>query len=76
VLFVGLHVSIDELNRREKARGDRPAGSAASDYDAIHRGLRYDLEIDAESDLATNVELVLSAWKTPREPSALFAGLS
>jgi chloramphenicol 3-O phosphotransferase len=72
VLFVGLHCSIEELSRRERLRGDRPVGSAASDYEAIHRGLRYDLEIDAESDLDANVRLVLSTWTAPRVRSALF----
>jgi chloramphenicol 3-O phosphotransferase len=72
VLFVGLHVSVDELNRREKVRGDRPAGSAEADYHSIHRGLRYDLEVRTDADLDANVAAILAAWSRPRGRSALF----
>jgi chloramphenicol 3-O phosphotransferase len=72
VLFVGLHISVDELNRREQARGDRPAGSAEADYYSIHRGLRYDLEVRSDADLDANVAAILAAWSGPRGRSALF----
>jgi chloramphenicol 3-O phosphotransferase len=72
VLFVGLHVSVDELNRREKARGDRPAGSAEADCHSIHRGLRYDLKVQTDSDLDANVTAILAVWSGPQGRSALF----
>jgi chloramphenicol 3-O phosphotransferase len=72
VLFVGLHVSVDELNRREQARGDRPAGSAEADYHSIHRGLTYDFELDTRNDVEANIRQVLAAWSAPRTRSALF----
>jgi chloramphenicol 3-O phosphotransferase len=73
VLFVGLHVPLDELERREAARGDRPVGSAAADYHSVHAGLRYDLELDAQVDVVHNVERLLAAWRVPRGRSAFFA---
>ena len=74
VLFVGLHVSLAELNRREAARGDRPVGSAEADFHAIHRGLTYDLKLETGRDLEANVERVVAAWQGPRGRSAFFAG--
>ncbi|MFD9561708.1 chloramphenicol phosphotransferase CPT family protein [Streptomyces sp. NPDC059994] len=46
VLFVGVHCPMDELARREQARGDRPAGLAAHQYDVVHGHGDYDLECD------------------------------
>ncbi|SNY90371.1 chloramphenicol 3-O phosphotransferase [Cohaesibacter sp. ES.047] len=63
VLFIGLHCPIDILEAREKARGDRPRGSAVADYHSIHKGLRYDLELDALEPLEENVETVIAAWR-------------
>ncbi|MEU4171185.1 AAA family ATPase [Streptomyces sp. NPDC026665] len=46
VLFVGVHCPLEELVRREQARGDRPPGLAAHQYDLVHRHGDYDLECD------------------------------
>ncbi|MFJ8825866.1 chloramphenicol phosphotransferase CPT family protein [Streptomyces sp. NPDC102467] len=46
VLFVGVHCPLDELVRREQARGDRPQGLAAHQYELVHRHGDYDLECD------------------------------
>ncbi|MET8099239.1 AAA family ATPase [Streptomyces sp. NPDC005236] len=46
VLFVGIHCPLEELVRREQARGDRPPGLAAHQYDLVHRHGDYDLECD------------------------------
>ncbi|WP_077799904.1 chloramphenicol phosphotransferase CPT family protein [Streptomyces sp. JHA26] len=46
VLFVGVHCPPEELARRERARGDRPVGLAAQQYDLVHRHGDYDLECD------------------------------
>lgn len=49
VLFVGVHCPLDELTRREQARGDRPSGLAAHQYDLVHRHGDYDLECDTST---------------------------
>lgn len=72
VLFVGLHCPVDELNRREQERGNRQIGSAEADHHAIHRGLRYDLELDGTREPDANAGRILSAWHAPRARSALF----
>jgi chloramphenicol 3-O phosphotransferase len=74
VFFVGLHCPVAELTRRETARGDRPIGSAEQDERTIHRGLRYDFEIQSELPAAENADRVLTAWKARRSPSAFAAG--
>lgn len=73
VIFVGLHVALAELNRREAARGDREVGSAEADFHSVHKGLRYDLELDTGGDLPGNVDRVLALWAAPPARSAFFA---
>ncbi len=72
LFFVGVHCSLPELIRREEARGDRPAGSAELDYNRIHRGLRYDFEVNSEEPLEVNVRTVLSAWRSRSGRSVFF----
>ena len=47
--LVGVHCAPEELDRRERSRGDRPAGQARSQLDRVHAGLVYDLEVDTTS---------------------------
>ena len=49
VLFVGVHCRLDELARRERARGDRPLGLAAHQYELVHGHGDYDLECDTST---------------------------
>jgi chloramphenicol 3-O phosphotransferase len=44
--FVGVHCSALELQRRERARGDRKPGLAIEQLAAIHVGKIYDVEVD------------------------------
>ncbi|WUG41094.1 chloramphenicol phosphotransferase CPT [Kitasatospora sp. NBC_00458] len=46
VLWVGVRCDGAVAAGREVARGDRTIGMAASQADAVHRGVRYDLEVD------------------------------
>jgi chloramphenicol 3-O phosphotransferase len=46
VLFVGLHCSLDELERRELGRDARRQGFARQQFESIHQGKLYDLELD------------------------------
>ncbi len=63
VFMVGVHCPLDELQRREAARGDRPAGMAATDFEIAHRHCAYDLEIDGTQDPAASAEALLRAWQ-------------
>jgi chloramphenicol 3-O phosphotransferase len=44
--FVGLFAPLDVLEARERERGDRLIGLARWQFDRVHNGLSYDLEID------------------------------
>ena len=47
--WVGLVAPLDVLEARERARGDRQIGLARWQYDLIHRGITYDLEVDTST---------------------------
>lgn len=69
VFFVGLHCSLEELESRERARMDRPMGSAAEDYRTVHAGLEYDLEIHSHRSPEENASLLIDAFKSRLGPS-------
>ena len=45
-LWVGVRCSANVAAAREAARGDRVHGMAAGQAELVHRGVRYDLEVD------------------------------
>lgn len=49
VFLVGVMAPLDVLEARERARGDRDIGLARWQFDRVHRGLRYDLEVDTST---------------------------
>jgi chloramphenicol 3-O phosphotransferase len=47
ILFVGVHCPLEELERREEARGDRILGQARSQLQFVHQqNESYDIEVD------------------------------
>jgi chloramphenicol 3-O phosphotransferase len=46
VLWVGVRCAPEAAAAREAGRGDRVRGMAASQAEAVHRGVVYDLEVD------------------------------
>ncbi len=44
---VGVFAPLDVLEERERRRGDRMIGLARRQFDRVHKGIRYDLEVDA-----------------------------
>jgi len=44
---VGLFAPLEVLEAREEARGDRLIGLARWQHERVHRGKRYDLQLDA-----------------------------
>lgn len=73
VFFVAVHCPLDLLIEREKARGDRPLGSARRDFETIHVGKSYDLELDARDGPEANVDKLLAAWRSGRRRSSFSA---
>lgn len=71
VFFVGLHCSLEELERREQQRGNRRKGDARSDLRFVHQGKIYDLELDSEkATVEENVEALIEGWWGRKRPSA------
>lgn len=62
VFFVAIHCDVKELERREQARDDRVIGSAAQDFQIIHQGKTYDLELNSNVSVDENVSKLLTAW--------------
>lgn len=46
LLFIGLYCPLDELERREQKRDARRQGFARQQFENIHKGKIYDLELD------------------------------
>jgi len=46
---VGVFAPLDVLETRERQRGDRMIGLARWQYDRVHAGMTYDLELDTSS---------------------------
>lgn len=69
VYFVGVHCPLPLLVERELARGDRSLGSARQDFETIHIGRRYDLEVSSENGVEANVAEILTGWRSGRRAS-------
>ncbi|MCM2395748.1 chloramphenicol phosphotransferase CPT family protein [Rhizobium sp. S95] len=70
VFFVAIHCPLDVLIERETARGDRPLGSAKRDFETIHIGKTYEIELQSEDGVEENVETLLRAWRGSRRSSS------
>lgn len=71
-LYVGVYCPLEEVERREQARGDRKPGYARSQYDLVHRHGPYDITVDTSVLGPQEVaEVIKTALATPRvAPSA------
>lgn len=70
VWLVGVHCSLAELERRERARGNRPRGLAQEQYSTIHATALYDIEVDttvaSPEDCALTIKAKLSEQAMPQ----------
>lgn len=70
VYFVGIHCPLVELERRERARGNRRIGEARNDFETIHELASYDLELDSTRPAEDNASALITAWKQRGRPTA------
>jgi chloramphenicol 3-O phosphotransferase len=71
VFFVGVQCGVEELERRERARGDRPPGQASGQIAAVHSHRSYDLVCNTENATAREcAQQIVSAWVTASRPTA------
>jgi chloramphenicol 3-O phosphotransferase len=74
VFLVGVHCDLDELDRREKDRGDRRIGEGRThvETDVIHTFGPYDFDVDTTAGVSPAVVTsVLDAWNLRGEERAL-----
>ena len=70
VLFVGVHCSLEELERREKQRDRRP-GLAKHQFEVVHAYAIYDIEVDTTStSTETCAQKIKRAFEHMPEPTA------
>ncbi|WNV88554.1 phosphotransferase-like protein [Umezawaea sp. Da 62-37] len=62
VVFVGVHCPVDELRRREIARGDREPGQAESQLALVHAHGLYDVECDTGVESPLDCALRIKAF--------------
>ena len=78
VVLVGVHCPPEELERRERERGDRPAGLAARQLKQVHAHGIYDLECDTSRatprECALRIKEFLPDRPTPTAFQRLRAG--
>lgn len=72
VMFVGVRCSLPELERRERARGDRHLGISANQFDRVHAHGSYDLEVHTDQSSAAECarQIVTYLDREPRSQPA------
>ena len=62
ILLVGVHCSLEELNRRERQRQDRTIGEAAAQIHLVHRYFIYDVEVDSSAKAPSELALEIMEY--------------
>lgn len=64
VVFVGVHCDLDELQRREREREDRPVGLAAQQLKQVHAHGAFDVECDTTASSAHDCALLVKKFQS------------
>lgn len=75
VLFVGVLCELDELERRERQRGDRAEGTARSQIRQIHTHNTYDITIDTTKSRSEGCTMQIIERLTDGRPFTAFQEL-
>lgn len=70
VFFVGIHCPLEELERRERQRGDRRLGVARTDFEVVHTFGSYDFEVSSTENADVVASRVAAEWQARASPSA------
>ncbi|WP_053367873.1 chloramphenicol phosphotransferase CPT family protein [Bacillus sp. FJAT-27245] len=62
VYFIGVHCSLEELERRELARGNRKIGSAKAQLEQVHKHIIYDYEVDTSNASSRECALMIKEY--------------
>ncbi len=72
VFMAGVRCELGELERREIARGDRVAGQARGQFDLVHAGVVYDIEVDTtQSDAEVSAAAIAAKVEDGSRPEAV-----
>ncbi len=70
VLYVGVHCPLEELERRERERGDRDIGQARAQLEHVHKYDVYDVEVNSVLDgLDVAVQKIVDALRKADFPT-------
>ena len=72
VFLIGITCEAEELARREKQRGDRPAGLAVGQFEWIHRDKHYDLMVDTTRSPPEHCARQITTWVNQRPAPRAF----
>jgi len=70
VFFVVLRCPLATLEEREIARGDRQAGEARNDFQALPEFSECDLALDSTDPIEQNARRIISSWEAREGPTA------
>jgi len=68
--FIGVRCPLDELERRERERGDRPLGLARAQFETVHNHSEYDLEVDTKENSSTACAAIIKDFIEANKPRA------
>jgi chloramphenicol 3-O phosphotransferase len=71
VWLVGVRCSLEELERREQARTNRQSGLAREQFESIHAGALYDIEVDTTAASPEDCARAIKARLAGGTPGAL-----
>ncbi len=74
VLYVGVHCAVEEIDRRERVRGNRIIGEGRSHIeDGIHTWSAYDVELFTDKNsIDDNIQLILEAVNSNNVEQSVF----
>ena len=75
VLFIGIKCPLEELERRELARGDRHVGFARWQYERVHGFGAYDFELDTSTHTPAQCAEQLAGLLRSGRPGRAFSDL-
>lgn len=70
VFFIGIHCPLEELERRERQRGDRRIGETRADFKVTHTFGRYDFECSSLEAPDIMAAQIARAWAARGQPNA------
>jgi len=75
VLYIGIMCPVEEIDRREKIRGDRYIGEGRSHIkDGIHTWSKYDIEINTHEKLIEeNIDIVMKSISEYSKENSIFS---